>query len=102
MPPSCKVDQNGLVVYHPADFKSPNVEYVYDPTDSLVRWQKQDVSFLRQEWLDQVQSPSNLPHFASSLPNKQENNTQNPTPAPLASTSRGPLPAPTTDTMLFH
>lgn len=47
-------------------FAAQDVEY--NPTDTLLQWNKSDLSYLRKEWLESTENPYNLPSFASALP----------------------------------
>lgn len=48
-------------------FAAQDVEY--NPTDTLLQWNKSDLSYLRKEWLESADNPYNLPSFTSALPN---------------------------------
>lgn len=76
LPPSSYINENGICVYQPVTFIHPETDMVYDPTDALVRWNKQDVSFLRKEYLESTQSPYGLPSFASELPGSSSHPNQ--------------------------
>lgn len=63
----------------------------YNPTDTLLRWNKSDLSYLRKEWLESANNPYNLPSFASSLPQAPPATSQA-APAPTAPVSARQIP----------